>query len=57
MESYLFFEDNSDDILKSVTFASSKITHTSILSSVNLITGPQEIYQNLIENNLPLPVR
>lgn len=57
MESYLFLEDNINDILNSITFARLKIIHSSIISPDHLIAALQEISQNLVKNNLPLPVR
>lgn len=57
MESYLFLEDNLNNILNSITFARLKIIHTSIISPDHLIAAMREISQNLVKNNLPLPVK
>lgn len=57
MESFLFLEDNLNDIINSITFARLNILHSSILSPDHLIAALQEISQNLVKNNLPLPVR
>lgn len=56
-ESYLYLQSNLDDILNSITFARLKIIHSSIITPENLITALQKISQNLIKNNLPLPVK
>lgn len=57
MESYLYIEDNLNDVLNSVTFARLKIIHSSIITPGDLITSLQEISQNLHRNNLPLPAK
>lgn len=57
MENYLFLENNLNDILNSVTFARLKIIHSSIITPEHLISALQEISQNLVKNNLPLPVK
>lgn len=57
MASYLYLEDNLNDILDSITFARLKIIHTSIISPDDLILSLKEISQNLVKNNLPLPVK
>lgn len=57
MENFILLEDTLSDILNSITFARLKIIHTSIITPENLIAGLQEISQNLVKNNLPLPVR
>lgn len=55
--SYLYLQSNLDDILNSITFARLKIIHSSIITPENLITALQKISQNLVKNNLPLPVK
>lgn len=57
MENYLYLEDNLNDIVNSITFARLKIIHSSILTPEHFMKALQEISQNLIKNNLPLPVR
>lgn len=57
MESYLFIEDNLNDVLNSITFARLKIIHSSIITPGDLILSLQEISQNLHKNSLPLPVK
>lgn len=56
MASYLFIEDNLNDVLNSITFARLKIIHTSIINPQDLVNSLQEISQNLQRNNLPLPI-
>lgn len=57
MESYLYIEDNLNDILNSITFARLKIIHSSIITPAHLIESLQEISQSLLKNNLPLPIK
>lgn len=57
MASYLFIEDNLNDVLNSITFARLKIIHTSIINPQDLVNSLQEISQNLQRNNLPLPIK
>ena len=57
MASYLFIEDNLNDILNSVTFARLKIIHTSIINPQDLVDALQKISQNLQKYNLPLPIK
>lgn len=57
MASYLYIEDNLNDILNSITFARLQIIHTSIITPQDLVNSLQEISQNLQRNNLPLPIR
>lgn len=57
MASYIFIEDNLNDILNSITFARLKIIHTSIISPQDLVNSLQEISQNLQRNNLPLQIK
>lgn len=57
MESFLFIDDNLNDILNAITFARLKIIHSSIIAPDNLISALKEISQNLVRNNLPLPVK
>ncbi|KAJ8977559.1 hypothetical protein NQ317_019134 [Molorchus minor] len=57
MESYLYVENQLDEILNSITFARLKIIHSSIISPESLITALHEISQNLHQNNLPLITR
>lgn len=57
MASYLYIEDNLNDILNSITFARLGIIHSSIITPDHLVTALQEISQNLRRNNLPLPIK
>lgn len=57
MASYLFIEDNINDILNSITFARLRIIHSSIITPDHLVTSLQEISQSLRRNNLPLPIK
>lgn len=56
MESYLFLENELNDILNSITFARLKIIHSSIITPKDLITSLQQISQSLQRNNLPLTI-
>lgn len=54
MESYMFLENNLDNILNSITFARLKILHSSIITPKDLVASLQEISQSLHKNNLPI---
>jgi transcription termination factor NusB len=57
MESYLFLEDNVNDILNAITFARLKIIHSSIITPQELLESLEQISRNLVRNNLPLPAK
>ncbi|VEN49052.1 unnamed protein product, partial [Callosobruchus maculatus] len=56
MESYLYLEENINDILNSITFAHLRIIHTSIITPKDLLYLLKEMSRNFIRNNLPLPL-